>query len=57
MNASEIAAALADQAETVCRHYLPNGRKQSNYWITGDIDDARGRSFVVRLAGPGRAGK
>ena len=57
MNASDIAAALAAQAETVCRHYLPNGRKQGNYWITGDIDDARGRSFVVRITGPGRAGK
>ena len=57
MNASDIAAALAAQAETVCRHFLPNGRKQGNYWIAGDIDGARGRSLVVRLAGPGRAGK
>ena len=57
MNASEIAAALAAQAETVCRHFLPNGRKQGNYWIAGDIDGARGRSFVVRLSGPGRIGK
>ena len=57
MNASEIAAALANQAETVCRHFLPNGRKQGNYWIAGDIDGAPGRSLVVRLAGPGRIGK
>lgn len=57
MNASDIAAALATQAETICRHYLPNGRKQGNYWTAGDIDGAPGRSFVVRLAGPGRAGK
>ena len=57
MNASEIAAALADQAETVCRHFLPNGRKQGNYWIAGNIDGARGRSLVVRLAGAGRIGK
>lgn len=57
MNASEIASALADQAETVCRHFLPNGRKQGNYWIAGNIDGARGRSLVVRLAGTGRIGK
>lgn len=57
MNASDIAAALATQAETVCRHYLPNGRKQGNYWIAGDIDGARGRSLVVRLSGSSRIGK
>ncbi len=57
MNARDIADALANQAENVCRHYLPSGRKQGNYWVAGDIHGAPGRSFVVRLSGPGRAGK
>ena len=54
--ASEIAAALAAQAEAVCRHYLPAGERQGRYWIAGDVHGARGKSLFVRLHGP-RAGK
>ncbi len=57
MNAGALAAALAARAEEVCRHYLPNGRRQGRYWICGDIDGARGRSLFVRLSGPGTPGK
>ena len=57
MNAAAIAAALAHCAETVCRHYLPHGRRQGRYWVAGDLDGARGRSLYVRLAGPGTPGK
>ncbi len=57
MNAGALAAALAERAEAVCRHYLPNGRRQGRYWICGDIDGARGRSLFVRLRGPGTPGK
>ena len=57
MNARDIAAALGDRAEEVCRRYLPHGRKQGRYWVAGDIDGARGRSFFVRLHGPGTPGK
>ena len=57
MNAAAIAAALAARAEDVCRHYLPNGRRQGRYWICGDIDGARGRSLFVRLRAPGVQGK
>ena len=57
MNAAAIAAALAARAEDVCRHYLPNGRRQGRYWICGDIGGARGRSLFVRLRGPGVQGK
>ena len=56
-NASAIAAALAAQAEAVCRHYLPQGRREGRYWIVGDIDGSRGKSLFVRLRGPGRPGK
>ncbi len=55
--ASAIAAALAERAEEVCRHYLPNGRRQGRYWVAGDLDGARGRSLFVRLRGPGTPGK
>ena len=57
MNAAAIAAALGLQAETVCRRYLPHGRRQGRYWIAGDLDGARGRSLFVRLHGPGVPGR
>jgi hypothetical protein len=59
--ASDIARRLAREAEAVCRHYLPNGRRRGRYWIVGDIDNTPGRSLYVRLtgptSGPGAAGK
>ena len=57
MNAAAVAAALAERAEAVCRHYLPYGRRQGRYWVAGDLDGARGRSLYVRLSGPGTPGK
>ena len=57
MNAAGIAAALGARAESVCRVYLPHGRKQGRYWVAGDLDGARGRSLYVRLRGPGTPGK
>jgi hypothetical protein len=59
-DASELSRRLARDAEAVCRHYLPNGRRQGRYWTVGDIRNASGRSMFVRLsgpdAGPGAAG-
>ena len=55
--AGSIAAALAERAEDVCRHYLPHGRRQGRYWVAGDLEGARGRSLFVRLRGPGTPGK
>ena len=57
MNATELSSALAQHAEAVCRHYLPNGKKQGRYWICGDPQGARGRSLHVRLSPPGQPGK
>ena len=58
---SDLARRLAREAEAVCRHYLPHGRRNGRYWVTGDIDDTPGRSLYVRLcgpdSGPGAAGK
>lgn len=46
---------LARRALDVCQTYLPNGRRQGQYWVVGDIDGNPGRSLYVRLSG--RAGK
>ena len=52
---------LAQNAESVCRHYLPAGRREGSYWIVGDLQNNPGRSLFVRLtgpaSGPGAAGK
>ena len=50
--AAELAQHLARHAEAVCRYYLPNGRRNGRYWLTGDLHDTPGRSLYVRLAGP-----
>ena len=57
MNASTASALLAQRAESVCRKYLPDGRKQGRYWCAGDARGASGRSLFVRLAAPGTPGK
>jgi hypothetical protein len=55
-NAAELAHRLARDAETVCRHYLPNGRREGGYWLVGDVRNSPGRSMFVRLKG-GESGK
>ncbi|MDO9489303.1 MAG: toprim domain-containing protein [Sphingomonadaceae bacterium] len=59
--ATELAHRLARDADAVCRHYLPNGRREGRYWLVGDIENTPGRSLFVRLEGPrqgkGAAGK
>ncbi len=60
-NASRLARRLARQAESVCRCYLSNGRREGRYWLVGDARNTPGRSMFVRLKGPesgkGAAGK
>ena len=57
----DVIRALAESAESVCRHYLPAGRREGSYWIVGDLQNNPGRSLFVRLtgpaSGPGAAGK
>ena len=50
--AADLARRLAHDAEAVCRHYLPNGRRHGRYWLVGDVRDTPGRSLYVRLTGP-----
>ena len=54
--AADLARRLGEQAEAVCRYYLPNGRRQGRYWTCGDVMGTPGRSLYVRLVGE-RAGK
>ena len=37
--ASELAYRLARDAEAVGRHFLPDGRREGRYWLTGDVDN------------------
>ena len=57
----DVIRALAVNAESVCRAYLPAGRREGSYWIVGDLQNNPGRSLFVRLtgpaSGPGAAGK
>ncbi|AHI25866.1 hypothetical protein H845_1927 [Komagataeibacter xylinus E25] len=50
-DAADLARRLAGQAEAVCRHYLPAGRRQGHYWLVGDARNTPGRSMFVRLQG------
>lgn len=60
-DAAALARRLARNAETVCRHYLSNGRREGRWWTVGDVANTPGRSLFVRLHGPevgrGAAGK
>lgn len=48
----DLIRALAENAEGVCRHYLPAGRREGSYWIVGDLQNNPGQSLFVRLTGP-----
>ena len=52
METDELLRALAQNAELVCRHYLPAGRREGSYWMVGDLQNNPGRSLFVRLTGP-----
>jgi hypothetical protein len=51
--ARELSRRLAAQAESVCRSYLPLGRRAGRYWIAGDVQGTRGKSLFVKLFGDG----
>lgn len=54
--AGDLARGLGQNAEAVCRTYLPKGCRQGRYWICGDVHGTPGRSLYVQLFGE-RAGK
>ena len=50
---AELSADLADRAESFCRQYFPDGRKQGNYWQIGDTSGTKGKSLAIRLQAQG----
>ncbi len=50
---ADLSADLADRAESFCRQYFPEGRKQGNYWQVGDTSGGRGQSLAIRLQAQG----
>ena len=50
----ELSRMLAQQAESVCRHYLPAGRKSGNSWIVGNLFNEPGRSLTICIKGEAR---
>lgn len=51
MDGKQVNDLLRAQAESVCRHLLPNGRREKSEWITGDIHDVEGQSLRIHLEG------
>lgn len=47
--AAELSERLAQNAQAVCRHYLPAGKREGRYWMVGDVAGTPGRSLYVRL--------
>jgi hypothetical protein len=47
--AADLSERLAQNAQAVCRHYLPAGRREGRYWMVGDVAGTPGRSLYVRL--------
>jgi hypothetical protein len=50
---ADLSADLSDRAESFCRQYFPDGRKQGNYWQVGDTSGAKGQSLAIRLQAQG----
>lgn len=47
--AGELSQRLAASVQSVCRHYLPTGRREGRYWMVGNVAGTPGRSLYVRL--------
>lgn len=50
---ADLSVDLAARAESFCRQYFPEGRKQGNYWQVGDTSGAKGQSLAIRLQAQG----
>jgi hypothetical protein len=42
LETEEILRDLSQNAESVCRHYLPAGRREGSYWMVGDLQNNPG---------------
>ena len=48
---ADLSRRLAERAEAVCRHYLPNGRIDGRVWRCGSADGEPGDSLYVYVSG------
>lgn len=57
--AAMVSQQLSRNALAACRHYLPAGRREGQYWMVGNVAGDPGRSLYVRLidSNRGKAGK
>lgn len=51
MDAGQISQRLSEQAESVARHLLPNGKTQGREWCVGSLSGEAGDSLKVCIAG------
>lgn len=54
MNARDLAVLMADNAQTIAEHLLPNGKKLGKEWKAGSTSGEEGRSLSVCLSGSKR---
>ncbi len=47
-NIADLSTDMAGRAESFCRQYFPEGRKQGNYWQVGDVSGDKGQSLAAR---------
>jgi twinkle protein len=50
----QLREALAGQVESICRQFLPNGRKVGHEWVVGSLAGEDGQSLKVQLVGERR---
>ena len=48
---TDIEAKLCERAEDVCRHLFPNGKRDGQEFVVGNLDGAPGQSLKVNLSG------
>lgn len=51
MDWQDIEAKLCEQAEQVCRHLLPNGKREGNNFVIGDLAGGEGDSLKINIEG------
>lgn len=54
MNAAELSQLLADNAQTVAEHLLPNGKKAGKEWRAGSVHGEKGKSLSLCISGTKR---
>jgi twinkle protein len=51
MNAAELSARLADNAQVIAEYLLPRGKKSAGEWKAGSVSGEEGQSLSVRVTG------